>query len=63
MSPLSGGQRGQAGVVTSLGGSSVEECAEATVDIHLLNAPSLSSVSVFSCEGPVNKLTDPHLCM
>lgn len=53
MSPLSEGQRGQAGVVTSLGGSGVEECAEATVDLHLLNAPSLSSVSVFSRE--VNK--------
>ena len=50
MSPLSEGQRRQAGVVASLGGSSMEECAEATVDLHLLIAPSLSSIAIFTRE-------------
>lgn len=41
MSPFADGQRRQVGVMASLGGSGVEECAEATVALHLLIAPSL----------------------
>lgn len=51
MSPLTEEQRRQAGIMASLGGSSVEECAEATVDLHLLIAPSLSFSSVFTQES------------
>lgn len=40
MSPLTEGQRRHASVMASLGGSSKEECAEATVDLHLLITPS-----------------------
>lgn len=39
MSPLSGGQRRQASIMASLGGSSVEECAEAFADLNLLIGP------------------------
>lgn len=52
MSPLTQGQRRQAGIMASLGGSGVEECTEATVDLHLQLAPSLSFSSVFTQESP-----------
>lgn len=48
MSPRSEGQKRQAGVTTSLEGSSLEECAEATVDMHLLVKTFLSFIATFT---------------
>lgn len=71
MSPLSEGQRRQAGVTASLGGSSVEECAEPLVDVHLLIAPFFSPCTVFTQEKSetpaeamfisVTELADQHV--
>lgn len=61
--PPSEGQKSQAGVVASLRGGRVEECAEPFVDLYLLMKTSLSRLLPLVqawCLALVNEFTDQH---